>query len=196
MRIAAFFPLAAIFAAVACAADEPMVDKTLVVWVSPADLTQRGGTALTVDANGPDRFDGIVFGELTPSVWMPGSNAYVRTEKRQADWPKETAKPDRFVQIAIIYQGRQVTMLRNGELYANYTMGGPPHPFGPRSIVMFGPRHLANRRDCFAGRIRDARIYDRPLDRATLAAMQPGKPIPGSAPAVDRAAWIAPDRRG
>ena len=188
MRKAILFPCVAIVAAGfaadirAAAGEKPLVDKTLVVWVSPAKLTQRGGTALTIDANGVDRFDGIVFGELEPKVWMPGSNTYSRTEKKQADWPKETASPEEFVQVAVVYRGRLVTVYRNAELYARYTMAGHPCQFGAQSIVMFGPRHLRNRNDCFIGRIKDARIYDKPLDRATVAAMQPGKPIPSLTP--------------
>ncbi|NQT86580.1 hypothetical protein HQ560_07445, partial [bacterium] len=176
------------FGILACVADtcsaaaKPLLDKTLVVWASPANLTQRGGTALTVDANGVDRFDGIVFGEVEPKVWMPGSNNYERTEKNQAAWPKETTKPDAFVHLAIVYHGKNVTVYRNGTLYAKYAMHGDPHPFGPQSIVMFGPRHLANRKDRFVGRIRDARIYDTPLDATTVAAMRPGEPVEGIAP--------------
>ncbi len=38
----------------------PLKDKTLIVWVSPANLTQSGGSALTVNDTTIDRFDGIV----------------------------------------------------------------------------------------------------------------------------------------
>ena len=188
MRKSILFPFVAIVVAGfvadthAAAREKPLVDKTLVVWATPANLTQRGGTALTIDANGIDRFDGIVFGELEPQVWMPGSNNYSRTDKNQADWPKETASPDEFVQLAIVYQGREVTLYRNGELYAHYNMTGEPYSFGPQAIILFGPRHLANQTDCFQGLIKDARVYDKPLDQATLARMQPGKPIPGLRP--------------
>lgn len=68
-----------------------LTDKTLVVWVSPANLTQRGGSALAVNDTTIDRFNGVVFAELESSVWMPGSNNYSRTRKEQSDWPKETA---------------------------------------------------------------------------------------------------------
>ena len=78
--------------AVCIAADDtPLTDKTLVVWASPANLTQSGGTALTVNDATIDRFDGVVFAEIEPRVWMPGSNGFSRTSKEQADWPKETA---------------------------------------------------------------------------------------------------------
>ncbi len=170
-----FLSAASILLADRCAADEPIIDKTLVVWAAPANLTQQGGTALTLDANGIDRFDGIVFGELVPQVWMPGSNGYTRTEKNQADWPKETAVSDEFVQIAIVYRGREVTVYRNGQPYAQYTMPGEPCAFGSQSVVMFGPRHLHSQTDRFVGCIKDARIYALPLDQPTIAAMEPGK---------------------
>jgi beta-fructofuranosidase len=119
-----------------------LVDKTLVVWASPANLTQSGGTALTVNDTTIDRFDGVVFAELEPQVWMPGSNGYSRTDKTQADWPQETAGPDELVQLAIVYQGRQITVYRNGEVYAAYASPGEPYPFGGNTAILFGPRHL------------------------------------------------------
>ncbi|MCU0872550.1 MAG: GH32 C-terminal domain-containing protein [Pirellulaceae bacterium] len=178
--------------------DTALVDKTLVVWVSPANLTQSGGTALTVNDTTIDRFDGVVFAELEPQVWMPGSNGYSRTEKTQTDWPRETAGHDELVHLAIVYQGRQITFYRNGEVYAAYASPGEPYPFGGNTAVLFGPRHLNPGVACFVGRIRDARVYSRPLDRETIAAMQPGKPIPQIEPWAwwDFAATGTYDRTG
>ena len=65
-------------------------DKTLVVWVAPANFTQRGGSALTID-NNRGRFDGIVFGEIAPGKWMAGSDTFLRTERNQAAFPAETS---------------------------------------------------------------------------------------------------------
>lgn len=163
-------------------ADTPLTDKTLVVWVSPADLAQSGGTALTVNDTTIDRFDGVVFAEIEPQVWMPGSNGYNRTDKEQVDWPKETAQSDEFVQMAIVYRGPQIAMYRNGELYAEYTMGSAPYGFGASTAILFGPRHLSEGVECFFGRIRDARVYGTPLDRETIAGMEPGQPIEGIEP--------------
>ena len=185
--------------AISTAADDPpLVDKTLVVWVAPANLTQSGGTALTVNDTTIDRFDGVVFAELQPQVWMPGSNGYSRTDKTQTDWPKETAAPDELVHLAIVYQGRQITVYRNGERYAAYASPGEPYPFGGNTAVLFGPRHLQEGVECFLGRIRDARVYARPLDRETIAAMQPGKPVPQIEPWAwwDFAATGTYDRAG
>ncbi|HOH31321.1 MAG TPA: hypothetical protein PLC40_16705, partial [Candidatus Hydrogenedentes bacterium] len=58
----------------ACADTTPLIqDKTLVAWVTPANLTQRGGSVLTIEKSG-GVFDAIVFGEIAPGKWMAGSN--------------------------------------------------------------------------------------------------------------------------
>ena len=157
-------------------AEQPLADKTLVVWAAPATLDQRGGSALTLD-NGSEAFDGIVFGEIEPKRWMPGSNGWSRTEKKQAAWAAENAAADQFVQIAVVYRGKDVAVYRNGQPYANYTMGSAPQVFGPSSVVLFGRRHLTagDPANSFAGRIKDARIYNKPLDAATLGALRPGQ---------------------
>jgi len=167
--------------AVALAEQTSLTDKTLVVWVAPANLTQRGGSALTVNDTTIDRFDGVIFGELEPSVWMPGSNNYSRTHRSQADWPKETASPDEFVQMAIVYRGKEISVYRNGLLYANYTMASEPYTFGSNTAILFGQRHRGNN-DYLLGRIKDARVYAQPLDRETIASMVPGKPSLGIEP--------------
>jgi hypothetical protein len=68
----------------------PLLNKTLVAWVSPANLTQQGGSVLTID----DRqagFDGIVFGEISPGKWMAGSEYWNRTQQSQGSFALETA---------------------------------------------------------------------------------------------------------
>ena len=153
----------------------PLKDKTLVVWVSPANLTQRGGSALTID-DGQSHFDGIVFGEITPRKWMAGSDGFSRTMKEQGNWPEETVEGSTFIQRAIVYRGREVTLFRNGQDYAHYTMPSSPRSFGPAAVVLFGRRHLdvGDKENSFTGRIKDARIYDQALDREALASLQPG----------------------
>ncbi|UCD49160.1 MAG: GH32 C-terminal domain-containing protein [Phycisphaerales bacterium] len=166
---------------VAATEQTSLTDKTLVVWVAPGNLTQRGGSALTINDTTIDRFDGVVFGELEESVWMPGSNNYSRTHQEQSDWPKETARPDEFVQLAIVYRGKKIIVYRNGKVYAQYRMPGDPYAFGPRTALLFGQRHFGND-DYFVGRIRDARVYAQPLDQMTIAAMEAGAPTPGIEP--------------
>lgn len=147
----------------------PLRDKTLVAWVAPANLTQRGGSVLTLDAT--DAFDGIVFGELAPAKWMAGSEFFRRTMQKQEAWPAETASPTELIQIAVTYRGQTVTTYRNGRQYSQHEIARPV-TFGPDSVVMIGPRHLGNRQ-FFAGQIEDARIYDTALTTDQLAALQP-----------------------
>lgn len=151
-------------------------DKTLVAWVSPANLTQQGGSVLTID-DGQSHFDGIIFGEIEPKKWMAGSDFFRRSFQNQHDWPEETAAPGTFVQVAIIYRGPEVTIYRDGHEYAHYTMANAPQTFAPPTTVLFGRRHLDVKTGerFFVGRIQDARIYDRPLDARIIAGLVPGK---------------------
>ncbi len=159
-------------------ASAPLQDKTLVVWAAPANLTQQAGSALTID-DGQSHFDGIVFGEIAARKWMPGSDYSRRTLKEQANWPAETADGNTFVQMAIVYRGREVSVFRDGRDYAVYTMPNPPQAFGPAAVALFGRRHLdaTDVNHSFEGKIKDARIYDKALDRETIAALQPGKVV-------------------
>ena len=158
------------------AATHSFQDKTLVVWAAPANLTQHGGSALTIE-DSESHFDGVVFGEIMPRKWMPGSDTYSRTSKEQQTWADETVAPGTFVQMAIVYRGRELSVYRNGQPYARYTSSNPPLKFGPQAIVLFGRRHTeaGDPKNSFAGRIQDARIYDQPLTAETLAALRPGE---------------------
>ena len=57
-------------------------DKTLVSWVSLADLEQCGAGVLTVEGAG-GQFDSLVLGEVAPRRWMAGSENLRRTQKDQ-----------------------------------------------------------------------------------------------------------------
>ncbi|UCG59592.1 MAG: GH32 C-terminal domain-containing protein [Phycisphaerales bacterium] len=152
-----------------------ITDKTLVVWVAPADLEQRGGSALTLD-DMESHFDGIIFGELAEGKWMAGSDFYNRSQRDQHAYPAETADKDTFVQIAIVYKDKSVTIYRNGERYSSYKID-QQQTFGPGSVVMFGKRHVTTSdTSCFRGRIDDARIYDRALAAEQIAGLRPEEP--------------------
>jgi len=162
--------------------EDALKDKTLIVWASPSTLDQSGGSALTVNDLGIDRFDAIVFAELEPQVWMPGSNGFSRTCKQQSHWPKETLKKGSFVQIAIVYKGQDISIYRNGQPYASYATEGEIYSYGKNTAVLMGQRHLAEGVECFRGRVRDARIYDQALDGKVIAELEPGKPYPNLEP--------------
>lgn len=117
------------------AVQDSFTDETLVAWVAPANLTQRGGSVLTLE-NRRGSFDGIgiVFGELAAGKWMAGSDFFSRTERDQAFFQEETAESGTLVQIAVVYQGMQVTAYRNGARYSQHAIG-VPQPFGTLSMV-------------------------------------------------------------
>ncbi len=166
--------LAVIASTVLAEPQEPdLADKTLVVWVAPANLTQRGGSALSID-DGRDHFDGVIFGELVPAKWMAGSNFFSRTQKDQSGFPVETADAQTFVQMAIVCQGKQIREYRNGQLYSQHQMDNEPQLYGPSSLVLIGKRHrMQGDKAHFAGAIDDARIYDRALSVEQIASLKP-----------------------
>lgn len=106
-----------------------LADKTLVAWVSPANLTQGGGSVLSIDDQ-HGRFDGIIFGEIARGKWMAGSDGFRRSQRDQSRSPAETADPQTQVQMAAVYRGRQITLLRNGTVYSQYQVQ-EPQTFGP-----------------------------------------------------------------
>lgn len=151
-------------------------DKTLVVWARPANLTQQGGSALTIEQRGI--FDAIVLGERAPGKWMASSNNFLRTQDDQSANAVETAGPDMLVQVAIAYAGKRVTLHRDGAVYAVYEVA-EPQTFAEGSMVLIGLRHLDRRGQqnaYFAGAIEEARIYDRALIGAEIAALKPNMP--------------------
>ena len=155
------------------ASKEAIKDKTLVAWVSCDNLDQKGGSVLTVEKSG-GVFDGIVFGELAKAKWMPGSNGFSRTIREQDDFPVETADSNTLVQIAVVYKGKQITMYRNGDKYAEYT-AKDREKFGDDTRVLMGLRHIdampENR--FFVGAIDDARVYNVALDEKVIASLKP-----------------------
>ncbi|WP_165250875.1 GH32 C-terminal domain-containing protein [Paludisphaera soli] len=158
---------------VALAEGPKLRDKTLVVWVAPANTTQRGTGVLTIQRPGGP-FDAIVLGEIAPARWMAGSEFFRRTHADQAAWPAETAGPETFVQVAVSYRGKHVSIHRDGKLYAEYDMASEPAAFDASSVVLLGLRHLEMLGGpTFRGQIEDARIYPFALDAESLAKLKP-----------------------
>lgn len=151
-------------------------DKTLVVWVTPADVAQRGGSALTIEKPG-GIFDALVLGEITPGRWMAGSDMFKRTQQDQQRFPAAAAGDGPPMQIAIAYRGREVTLSSNGVPCATYTVPAAER-FGEDCRVLMGLRHstAAPEGRFFTGSIDDARIYDIALAPEQLAALRPNTP--------------------
>ncbi len=184
-----------LIAVVWCAAAlqaEPLGDKTLVAWVYPADVTQRGGSAVTL-MEGED-FDAIVLGERVQGRWMAGSDFFRRTqaEAAQEGNPPESAGPDTCVQVAIAYAGTRISIFRDGRPYADSTVT-KARPFGEDAAVLLGLRYLGDMGEIgfFLGAIEEARIYSVALDAGQIAALAPGR---ASVPAP-LACWTFEDGR-
>ncbi len=169
-----------LLAAAACcvpavSADQPTTDKTLVAWVTLDNLTQRGGSSLTVQVG--EEFDAIVFGERAPGKWMAGSHGFQRTEGNQEKNPVETADAHTLVQMAVVYRGDRIAIYRNGEPLIEYQAANIELLDREENIVVFGARHLGQRDNArFAGTIDDARIYAKALTAEQLRALRPNQP--------------------
>jgi sucrose-6-phosphate hydrolase SacC (GH32 family) len=148
-------------------------DKTLVVWCQPAaDAYRQGGGGVLTIQEGP-QFDSIVLGEIKPGAWMAGSEMFHRTQQDQSASPR-TDDTGGLVQIAVVYRGNNVTVLRNGDIQADYNIEQPA-TFGATSEVLMGWRHFgAGEGSFFAGQIEEARLYDRVLGEDAVRELQPG----------------------
>jgi len=175
-RIAGLIALFLLFHTSAAAAPGQIQDKTLVAWVSPANLTQRGGSVLTL-IDKAEHFDAIVLGEVAQGKWMAGSDFFRRTHRDQANWPLESAGPSTLVQLAITYRGDRVTLFRNGKEYAVYPIGRA-QSFGDDATVLIGLRYIGEMGEIgfFTGAIEDVRIYDTALSAQQIGALVPNKP--------------------
>ena len=151
-----------------------MREKTLEAWVSPANLTQRGGGIVTVESTRGHLFDSIVFAEKDSAQWLAGSDFHHRTRGLAA--PAETAKPGEFMHVAAVYHADgRIAVFRNGAAY-----GAEYRPTGERADlqtfaaqhaqVLLGLRHTGAGNGFFAGEIEEARLYDRALSPEEIAA--------------------------
>lgn len=158
-----------------------LLDKTLVVWAAPATLEQKGGSALTIDMADPDDFDAVVFAELAKNTWMAGSTGYRRSALEQDDWLKESEANGEYARICVVYRGKKVEIYRNDKRSASYDVEAQVR-FDDSATILIGPRHVADQRDVFVGKIRDARIYPCALTETQIKALKPGKPLDGVQP--------------
>jgi mono/diheme cytochrome c family protein len=146
--------------------------KTLEVWLTLANLEQRGGGAMAVQSSTGAVFDAIVFGEKEPGKWMAGSNGFSRWQSFNS--PSELHADRSMVQVAIVYgSDRTITAYRNGRRYGTaYTASSLATYESGKSQVLFGLRHSPPGGDRFlAAQIDRAALYDRALTPEEVAAL-------------------------
>ena len=135
------------------------------------NLDQRGGGAISVQTRDGGIFDAIVFGEQEAGIWMAGSEFFRRYQSVGGQTENEAV--DRAVHVAIIYAADgTIRVYRDGRPYGTpYKSSGPvAFPAGETQVV-FGLRHApAGGNRMLAGTIVRARVYDRALDEAEVAA--------------------------
>lgn len=151
--------------------------KSLEAWVSLSDLSQGGGSAISLETQNGGAFDAIVFGERQPRRWTAGSEGFVRT--RDLNAPEESVPPSGWVHMVATYSTNgEVALYRNGVLYAApYTPGGSPKLFpAGESRVLLGMRHTGGGKPFLTGSILHAALYDRALQSNEVAALHSQAP--------------------
>jgi hypothetical protein len=145
--------------------------KTIEAWVLLDRLDQQGGAVISVETRGGGAFDAIVFGEREPGRWMAGSEGFARYQP--VGGATETQAAHRPVHVAATFDANgQIQLFRDGRPYGKPYRGPGPVVF-PRgeTEVLFGLRHgTPGGNRMLAGTIVRARLYDRALSAAEVAA--------------------------
>ena len=140
-------------------------EKTLDAWVQLDNLTQNGAGVMSIQANGGDTFDAIVFAEKKPREWLAGSNFFKRT--KDFGGKAEDEASNRPVHLTMVYTtDGSIAAYRNGHPYGKpYPSSGLADYNSGVSEVLLGLRHgrgVGGNR-ALHGRILTARLYDHAL---------------------------------
>ncbi len=164
-----------------------ITEKTLVAWVRMDQLGVFGGSALTLERDSADvnanKFDGLVYGEVSPRKWMAGSEFYTRTESAPQQGWWEDAGPDTTVVMAAVYRlDGTISIYRDAVLYSTYQKGDPISNGAEPTAALFGRRHTWNglQMPYLSARIGEARIYDEALSQQAIGRLVLGLPEPAS----------------
>ena len=148
-----------------------LLEKTLEVRVRLKSLQQSGGGAISLQTTDGHTFDAIVFAELEPNRWMPGSNGFQRTLSFEGSTEEQADK--QFVTITQVYRADGViTAYRNGQPYGKPIRKDQSARFDSgKSHIVFGLRHgtEAGGNRMLNGTIAAARLYDRALSVEEVA---------------------------
>jgi len=172
----------------------PIVDKTLVSWVSLQSLAPAAfaGSAITIDRLSIDQFDGIIYGERESNRWMNGSSFFRRTQDFVPGFEETTAGP--LVLMAITYDDADdvpggsmtVTGYRNGVQIGQYvTPNGSSWNTGDAELF-FGLRHgsTGGGPGALDALIEEGRVYNEVLTEQQLQQLTPFVPVPEPATAA------------
>jgi sucrose-6-phosphate hydrolase SacC (GH32 family) len=146
-------------------------DKTLVSWVTLHNLDVDHGSILTIQHG--SQFDGIVLGEIETGKWIAGSDDFNRTNQNMSDLVPETEESlGEMIQMAIVYEGNEIRLYRNGKLYSKYEAENIDLLSYENNSISFGIRHVGGS-GSISGDIEDARIYNRALTVRQINELKP-----------------------
>lgn len=150
-------------------------DKTLVAWVRLGNLNQAGSGVLAIQEG--DEFDAIVFGERSTNRWMAGSHLFRRTQGKDAQsiLAPETVNPSQWLQIAVVYRGKQIETWRDEQRYAAYEATNQ-QTYSSKCDLYLGLRCIFGQKPYgfLEGAMDEARIINLALDGDTIAKLKPG----------------------
>ncbi len=162
-----------------------IVDKTLVSWVTLEQLQSGGGVALgsaiTLDRESSDHFDGLIFGEREEDRWMSGSSSFSRTDDFVPGFQETTSGTE--VMLAVTYDdaddtpggAMEITGYRNGVAIGSYSSDAGSSWTTNDAEIIFGKRHgsKSDGPGAIDALINEARVYDIVLSAAEIQALVP-----------------------
>jgi hypothetical protein len=153
--------------------------RTLEAWVSPSNLSQRGGGVIALEKVPGHGFDAVVFGEREAGKWVAGSEFFKRSQ--QTIGPQEDATAGVLVHVAVSYAADgTVSVYRNGKRYGEPYRKAELQEYSKGEVrVLLGLRHTGAGNGYFAGRIEEARLYTRALSEAEIALSYATGPLMG-----------------
>ena len=155
-------------------------DKTLVSWFCFDEETPKRCSVITLQA--VDEYDALAFGQDAPGKWSAASedNTRTQTTEQLAQNPVQEIVPGQFMMMAAVYKDNTVTIYRDGEVYAGYTIE-KPFDFlnNPYLQLVIGPVKLTSDFQyirSFKGKIKDVRIYAQALAQEEIKSLKPNEP--------------------
>ena len=153
-------------------------DKTLISWFCFDEQPSKPCSVVSLQA--VDDYDALAFGQDAPGKWSTASNDNIRTQTQEqlAQNPAQEIVLGEFMMMAAVYQDKMVTIYREGEVYASYTIEKLFDFLGsPYLQLVIGPIKLSpSFAESFKGKIKDVRIYAQALTQEEIKSLKPNEP--------------------
>ncbi|MCY4402094.1 MAG: GH32 C-terminal domain-containing protein [Candidatus Poribacteria bacterium] len=155
-----------------------ITDKTLVSWFCFDEEAPKHCSVITVQA--ADKYDALAFGQDIPGKWSIASEDNIRTQtaNQLVQNPDQEIILGKFMMMAAVFKDNSITIYRDGEVYANYTIEEPVDFLNsPYLQLVIGTVNLnVNYATSFKGKVKDVRIYSHALTQEQLNNLKPNEP--------------------